>query len=67
MPETEKIETTKLSEEQISNATEVKIWDEVGKEVRFGDLFETQKIVVVFISSYDLLDLSIRSKNKFGT
>lgn len=37
-------------EQTIADAANLKIWDIKGKQVRFGDIFESEKAVIVFIS-----------------
>ena len=54
MSEIEKTVSTKLTEDQIATAANLNIFSEDGKEVRFGDLFETQKTIVIFFSMFVL-------------
>lgn len=54
MSNTGNVETVSISEDTVAAAADLKVWDENGKEVRFGDLFEGEKTIVVFISEFCL-------------
>lgn len=48
------------SAEKLTEISKIEVWDEEGKKVEFGSVYENEKTVVVFIRTYRLSSSSYR-------